>query len=178
MEAVNIKINNMYYKIKDFENYAISFNGIVINTKSNRVLKQKLNKNGYYSVTLSKNNKLYFKYIHRLVSETFIKSNDIKNIVNHKDGNKLNNSIDNLEWVTQKENIVHSWENGLSKPSEIQKKKAAENCKKRSNKIYDTTNGYIFLNINEAAKKLGLKPKTLYAKLNGQIKNNTTLIYG
>jgi hypothetical protein len=76
------------------------------------------NGHGYINVTLnkgckSKRGKNY--YIHILVAENFIPNIENKSEVNHKDGNKKNNSIDNLEWVTRKENMEHAFENGLNK---------------------------------------------------------------
>lgn len=62
---------------------------------------------GYPEVRFS-NNKISKKFrVHRLVAETFIENKDFKKEVNHKDGNKLNNHIDNLEWVSRSENMVH-----------------------------------------------------------------------
>ncbi len=74
----------------------------------------KLNKsiNGYFMVILSKQGIRKPFRIHRLVAIHFIKNPQNKPCVNHKDCNKLNNKYYNLEWVTQKENIQHSWENG------------------------------------------------------------------
>jgi uncharacterized protein YerC len=76
--------------------------------------KQKAGKNYYrYVVKLSKNKvKKDFK-VHRLVAEAFIDKIPGKDKINHKDGNPLNNNAKNLEWVSQKENINHSIENGL-----------------------------------------------------------------
>jgi hypothetical protein len=71
---------------------------------------------GYYRILLlkCKVRKIYF--VHRLVAITFIENPDNKPQINHKDGNKLNNNVDNLEWCTQKENSIHAWSNGLQKP--------------------------------------------------------------
>lgn len=72
---------------------------------------------GYEIVDLYKNGKRKTVRVHRLVAEAFIPNNDNKPEVNHIDGNKHNNNVDNLEWVTKKENCRHAWNNNLIKPS-------------------------------------------------------------
>jgi hypothetical protein len=79
-----------------------------------RILKHWIVK-GYVFVQLSKNNKQKSVSIHRLVANAFIMNPLKKTSVNHKDGNKTNNCIDNLEWMTHKENIQHAWDTGLFK---------------------------------------------------------------
>lgn len=69
--------------------------------------------NGYYRVTLAKNGKKVQKYLHRLLAEHFIPNPQKFPQVNHKDGNKLNCSLDNLEWVSVKENVIHAYKHGL-----------------------------------------------------------------
>jgi hypothetical protein len=66
----------------------------------------------YYSIFLS-NGKVKQHYIHRLLAIAFIPNPLNKEQVNHKDGNKLNNSLSNLEWVTKSENQIHAIQNGL-----------------------------------------------------------------
>ena len=72
---------------------------------------------GYYTVCLSKDGKVSYSVgIHRLVAEAFVENTDkTKTEVNHKDGNKLNNYYENLEWVTRKENNEHAIKSGLRK---------------------------------------------------------------
>lgn len=77
------------------------------------ILKQNKSNNGYVCVILQKNKIKYRKSIHRLVASAFIPNFENKPQINHKDGNKLNNCIDNLEWVTASENQIHSRKNGL-----------------------------------------------------------------
>lgn len=71
---------------------------------SNKFLKQKIDRYGYLCVSLCKDGKRFYRTVHRLVATTFIPNSENKPTVNHKDENKLNNSIDNLEWMTVAEN--------------------------------------------------------------------------
>ena len=101
--------------------YEIDMNGNVysiLKTNSRRIgiVKPFINNSGYFRIALYDilgRRRVY--YVHRLVAFTFIKNPmpDKQRFVNHKDGNKENNSVENLEWCTQKENIRHSWEHGL-----------------------------------------------------------------
>ena len=95
--------------IENVTNYEVSDLGQIRNTKTNYILKGRLSKSGYLQVSLTdketKKQKNY--YIHRLVAIYFLENLDNKREVNHKDGNKLNNNVDNLEWVTPSENQKH-----------------------------------------------------------------------
>ena len=82
---------------------------------SQTILKQSENKKGYFKVYLSKNSKKYIKTVHRIVAETFIPNPKNKKTVNHIDCNKKNNKIENLEWLTNKENMRHAFDNGIFK---------------------------------------------------------------
>jgi hypothetical protein len=73
-----------------------------------KILKPQNNKNGYLSVNLYKNNKMKRKLIHRLVALTFIKNVNNYLYINHKDKNKNNNCLKNLEWCTQSYNVIYS----------------------------------------------------------------------
>ena len=72
--------------------------------------------NGYMDTSLYVNGKNAHPRIHRLVAEAFIPNPDNLPQVNHIDGNKLNNYVSNLEWVTRKQNMRHAWDNGLHEP--------------------------------------------------------------
>lgn len=74
-----------------------------------RILSAKHNQGGYHFVTLSKNNKQRNRKIHILVAQAFIPNPDAKPQVNHIDGDKSNNRVENLEWVTASENVRHSF---------------------------------------------------------------------
>lgn len=82
-----------------------------------RVLSKKITKDGYYETALCKDGKFKFIRTHRIVASTFCENYFNKPEVNHIDGNKLNNSADNLEWVTSSENQLHAYKTGLQKVS-------------------------------------------------------------
>jgi len=79
------------------------------------ILKGSKDTKGYIQVELKKDGKRNIKMIHRLVAEAFLEKPKGKDQINHKDGNKENNKLDNLEWCTCQENIKHAWENKLNK---------------------------------------------------------------
>lgn len=89
--------------------YIITRDGEVINKKSGRRVKPQKNGKGYLRVSIA--GKLEF--VHRLVAAQYVPNPENKPQVNHKDGNKLNNSAENLEWVTNFENRSHASKNGL-----------------------------------------------------------------
>lgn len=92
--------------------YSVSTDGQVYTHKYKKILKPR-SKRGYLNVSLSKNKKRKEFKIHRLVATAFIPNTNNKEQVNHIDGNKNNNEVTNLEWVTQSENITHSYGLGL-----------------------------------------------------------------
>ena len=81
--------------------------------KRTKILKLKINNKGYTKVYLYKNKKSKMFFVHRLVAMAFVPNPNNLPQVNHKDGNKLNNSIGNLEWCTCSENIKHAYKTGL-----------------------------------------------------------------
>lgn len=94
--------------------YKVSNTGKVLSIKSNKILSlNRITKDGYNYVALSKNNKAKEFKIHRLVAIHFIPNTKNKPTVNHIDGNKQNNSVENLEWATREENMQHAYDLGL-----------------------------------------------------------------
>ena len=117
--------------IKGFEGlYQVSSFGQVKGLKTGKIRKPFLLNSGYFAVCLSKNSKSKGFSIHRLVIENFTDQSTWLEQVNHKDLNKLNNFLSNLEWCTRSENNKHSYDFGdrkLIKGSEIGSSKLNEN---------------------------------------------------
>ena len=93
--------------------YLISKEGFVKNEKTGRILKTQNNGNGYQKITLTIKGIQVQKYIHRLVAEYFIPKVKGKKQVNHKNGIKTDNRVENLEWVNNSENQIHAHLNNL-----------------------------------------------------------------
>lgn len=94
-------------------NYCITRDGKVYSLKSSRFLKSFSDAQGYQYIECYENGVRYRFAVHRLVAKAFIDNLENKAEVNHKDGNKSNNHVSNLEWMTPSENCVHAERNGL-----------------------------------------------------------------
>lgn len=97
--------------------YSVSANGLVWSYPktgkgghNGKYLKPAISRNGYLYITLVKNNKKLKRSVHNLVATTFIENKKNSPQINHKDGNKKNNTVTNLEWCTNSENTLHSYQ--------------------------------------------------------------------
>jgi hypothetical protein len=123
--------NNSVIDIAGYKGlYSVANDGRVWSSTSNKWLKPVM-RNGYCYVTLVKNKVKKQYAIHRLVAEAFHKNPEDKPQVNHIDGNKSNNCVDNLEWVTASENKQHAWATGLCKQSDTQRDAVRQSNLKR-----------------------------------------------
>jgi hypothetical protein len=113
-------LKEIWKPIKSFEGlYEVSNLGRVRSLRRDIIMRTRQRNDGYVSCTLSNCGKVKNKLIHRLVAEAFIPNHKNKPEVNHIDGNKQNNCIRNLQWVTASENQIHSIKIGLRKGSRL-----------------------------------------------------------
>ena len=160
------KVHNIY------SNYLISNLGNVKNIKTLYSLKKSI-LNTYEYVYLSKDSKSKQYLVHKLVAETFLDKTDTSKIVNHIDGNKLNNNVTNLEWTTYSNNTIHAYKNNL-----INRINKNIQCVSKSIEQYDKDNKYIkeYKSVGSAAKECNILRKSIRKALNGGT-NNTGFIW-
>ena len=115
-QQAQLVLHNRYFKkkgttymeiwkpLKKFPSYNVSSDGRIMNVKTQRILKTFINEKGYQTVCLRKNNKQYTVRVHKLIAETFLGEHPGMDI-RHKDRNRSNNHVNNLEWCTRKETI-------------------------------------------------------------------------
>lgn len=158
--------------IKGYETqYSVTESGLVFNKKINKIISICITGRGYNAVTLNKKMHL----LHRLVAIHFVPNPENKPQVNHKDGNKLNNHKDNLEWCTGSENMIHAYKTGLQTPSEKQKKATSAHNKKNYSKrvIQKNVNGDIiaeYESASEAARQTGFCQTHISSVCRGKVK--------
>lgn len=130
-------------------------------TKQIRIIKINIGNNGYYYATLYKNGISKTVHIHRLVAENFINNINNYNCVNHKDENRLNNNVNNLEWCTQSYNINYG--TGNKRRSDTEKIKVHQ---------YDLNGNFIkeWEGITDASQKLKISTGNIVCCCKGRRK--------
>lgn len=162
----------MFVVIKDFPNYSISEEGIVKNNRTGRILKGGLDLDGYKMVTLCDRGRRRACKVHREVALTFIPNPFSYPVVNHKDGIKTNNHIDNLEWCTVSYNTRHAYSLGLRS----QKGEKNNGCKYPDSVVEFVVSNYTGGNIAEYASSLGIPYPAVYAFIKGLRRKGSTTI--
>ena len=140
---------------KDLPMYEVSNEGDIRNIKTGRILRQQLNARGYPTLTVRKDKQQLTKTVHRIIADSFFDGDHDELDVNHKDGNKTNNYVSNLEWCTRQENIRHAFDTGLKKPS-------------RQIKIRVVETGEEFESIRECGRVLGVNQSDICKCLNNR----------
>lgn len=147
--------------IKGFPNYSCDIDGNIFS--KNRKLKQ-CKRNGYLCVSLSNKGASKSVNVHRVIATAFLQNYEGKPQVNHKNGIKTDNRVENLEWVTQSENAIHAIKNGLFKPP-------CKNRKDLSKIIYQYDRNFNLVkkypSANEAARQIKGTVKWIIASANG-----------
>ena len=142
--------------IPGFNDYLISTTGKVYSTKTNKFLNPSKTKDGYLKVALRGNNKAYYFRVHKLVAMTYLENPNNLPEVNHKDFNRTNNSLENLEWISHNDNIEYS---------KLENRFKTEKPLRKAYVFTNVFNGKSFtiIGINNVAKHFGIKPDSLKA---------------
>lgn len=159
--------NELWCPVKDYEGlYEINQQGEVKSLHNHNygyIMNQRIDRGGYFTVRLTKPcMKSSTKYVHRLLGFAFIQNPYNKPMINHINGNKLDNRIINLEWVSHSENMLHAFKNGL--------------VMIKAKPIIDICSGETYSSIKEAAKAINISYGTCRNYLNGNIKTNKTCL--
>ena len=161
-------------------NYGNVLSKNFLNTGEDRLLKLKRHHSGYIFVRLCNGagQKQKNQTIHILVARAFIPNPDNKPCVNHIDGNKANNHVTNLEWVTHKENKQHAIRTGLSNPHKNNRQGKGNT---NSRPVYQFTKDNVFVkkweSISEAARYYSVRPSTIINHLKGRLKSACGFIW-
>jgi hypothetical protein len=148
-------------------NYVIYLDGRLFNNKTGKFKKFTKDSNGYMKTQIWVKNKATNVTQHRLLAIYFIDNPNNKPQVNHINGIKNDNRLENLEWVTQSENAKHSFANGL------------QNVTKPNKKVVDIVTGRIFPSVTLASEYFSISRSHLSNILSGRLTNNSNLkFYG
>lgn len=138
-KMIEQKSTEEWKPVVGFENtYEVSNTGKVRNKKNGYELAMFQNRFGYITVCLNKNGKVLQQKIHRLVANAFLPNTENKPQVNHKNGNKADNTMGNLEWVDQSENMRHAVTNGM----------------RNTHKVMIVETGQVFPSITDCARAI------------------------
>ena len=165
-------------RVKSLERYEPCRNGHLCFRKE-KILKGQISQYGYRRFQLRKNGKVFSTSSHRLVANSFICNTDNKPFVNHIDGDRLNNTVDNLEWVTHSENMKHAVEIGLHKPDVSKARLLAVKSNMVKINQFDLKGNLIgsYNSIVEAAETLGLNKTAIANNVRGTTKTSFGFVW-
>ena len=169
--------------IQEYPKYSVSDKGRVKNNVTGNIISQRQSTNGYMRVNVRTGKTKYEKpktlAVHRLVAEYFLPKIEGKDYVNHKDCDKTNNYLSNLEWCTAQENSMHAYNSkelyrGKCKCNIV---KAQEKCRKRVIVYKEDALIGEYESIKCASESLGINKKTIYNGLHNKYKNKAGYIF-
>ena len=158
-------MTEVWKSIQNFPSYEVSNCGRVRNKRTKKEKAYRTDNDGYKKVTLMsfKNGKSYhLKTVHRLVAESFINGPNPTLQINHINGQKDDNRVENLEWVTPSQNMLHAYKSNLRGPS-------GGRGPIRPVKVAET--GIVYPNLAECAKAINSDPGNISKHLHGKIKS-------
>ena len=158
-------------QIEGYDKYSVSNTGLVMNTRTGRLLKLKNTYDGYYEVRLYAAKDIEsskFIRVHRLVAKTFIPNPDGLETVDHINGNKKDNRVENLRWCSKSDNTKRFWKEQITR-----EQKARYEAQKKPIKCLE--NGVVYESISQAAERLGLNRASLAGAMSK--KRNSLLGY-
>lgn len=141
--------------LRNFPSYNGSSEGRIMNVRTQRILHPTVCENGLTKVTLQRNNEQYTVKLHRVIAETFLGEHPGMD-VRHKDRDRSNNRVDNLEWCTRSELIKDAYARGTKRPYQSIPIRVCE-----TGKTYES--------IRECAKDLGCDKSSISKQLDGRI---------
>ena len=131
--------DEIWKEIPNIKGYEVSDLGRVKSKKTGKICSQQITPSGYYHIALFLGNKKQKTYrVHRLVASAFIPNPNNYNIINHINGNKLDNRPCNLEWCSQKHNANHAYKMGLRNNNYLKKKIAQYDLEGNLIKIWNS----------------------------------------
>lgn len=155
--------------VTGFPRYEVSDDGDVMNRETGKVLKPIHQSTGYSTVTLTEGKRRQSIGIHRIVANEFIPNPESKPMVNHLDGDKSNNRLENLEWCTCSENMKHAYRIGLQKPNPGQiEQSLARSVAVRSRPVRNVETGAEYRSIAECAKAENLRHTSVSFHVTGK----------
>ena len=161
--------------IPGLEGYLACEDGRIYSQRSKKFMTPSYDGRKYQLVCVRQNGKAVTKRVHRLVASAFIPNPENKEQVNHINGIKEDNRVENLEWATQSENQIHAHKTGLK--DNFTRTFVAKSRETNSKIVLDLETGIFFDSVVEAAKAKGVNNKTLIGYLGGFRKNKTSLVY-
>lgn len=164
----NEQINNYWKPVIGYENYyEVNPMGDIRSKHKltrGRIMEQRIDRAGYKTVRLNKPGRLSStQYVHRVLALAFIPNPEGKCCVNHLNCNKLDNSLENLAWVSHRENVKHAYDMGVVVKPNIRK-------------VVDNCTGEEYESAKVAAQNIGIPYNTLRNYLNGGIATNPTCL--